>query len=523
MGTAPPIEFPRRYNAALEFIDRNVVEGRGDKTAVIDDRGSHSYAELRDRVNRAGNAMRSLGVRIEERVAICLFDSIDFPALFFGAMKIGAVPVPLNTLLTPKDCDYILRDCRARLLFVSEELRGSFASAIEDAPFLETVIACGSEARGRDDLEGRMEAASAELPAEDTCSDDVAFWLYTSGSTGAPKGAVHLHRGLAVTATLYGQGILGLSSDDRVFSAAKSYFAYGLGNSLSLPFHVGATSLLMAERPTPEAVMRVQREHEPTVFFGVPTLYASILADPSCRAFRASPRLRRCVSAGEALPVGVAKAWETRFGVPILDGLGSTEMLHIFLSNRPGDTRLGTSGKVVPGYEVRLLDESGDEVAAGELGELWVKGPSSAAGYWNLREKSLDTFHGRWMRTGDTYRVDDDGYYLCCGRTDDMLKVSGLWVSPSEVEAALLSHESVREVAVVGQQDDRGLVKPKAFIVLGEGVGGTAALVKELQSFVKDHLAPHKYPRFIDFVAQLPRTATGKIQRFRLRESAETR
>lgn len=329
---------------------------------------------------------------------------------------------------------------------------------------------------------------------------------------------MHLHRDLVATAELFGRGVLGVTEDDVLFSAAKLFFAYGLGNGMSFPFYAGATVVLMSERPTPDATTRVLAEHNPTIYFGVPTLYGSTLAATGEVAERRSSRLRLCVSAGEALPADVGRRWEERYGVPILDGLGSTEMLHIFLCNHPGDIRYGTSGKPVPGYLAKVVDENGYEVPQGELGELVVCGPSAAVGYWNQRHKSINAFRGPWVHTGDKYYVDEEGYFHYAGRADDMLKVSGNWVSPTEVESCLISHPAVLEAAVVGAEDDKGLVKPRAFVVLKEGHEPGDEMTVELQNFIKSRLAPYKYPRWIVFVDSLPKTATGKIQRFKLRD-----
>ena len=519
LSQSPPlVEVPRHYNAAREFIDRNLELGRGDREAVVDDAGSYTYRQLAQRVNRAGNALRALGVGLETRVAMCLLDGIDFPSLFWGAIKIGAVPIPLNTLLTTEDYDYMLRDSRASVLVVSDALHQAFAPVLDEQPFLRTVLVSGPDAADDLSFSARLDRAPAELEAAPTSCDDVAFWLYTSGSTGTPKGSVHLHRDFIVTAALYGDGVLGITEEDKVFSAAKLFFAYGLGSAMTFPYYVGATSVLMAGRPTPDSVMETLRTRQPTIFYGVPTLYGAILANSSYDRASASPVLRRCVSAGEALPEEIARRWEERFGVPILDGLGSTEMLHIFLSNRPGDIRNASSGRAVPGYELAVRAEDGAAAASGEIGELWVKGASSAVAYWNQRAKSLDTFHGPWTRTGDKYLVDEQGYYHYCGRTDDMLKVSGNWVSPFEVESALIAHPGVLEAAVVGAPDEDDLIKPKAFVVLGDGVAASDDLAHELKGFVKERLAPYKYPRWIEFTETLPKTATGKIQRFKLRQ-----
>jgi benzoate-CoA ligase family protein len=515
--TPPGVAIPRNYNAATDFIDRHLDEGRTENIAVIDDAGSYTYGELAARVNRAGNALTELGLRAGDRIGIALLDTIDFPAIFWGALKTGIVPVAINTLLTTDDYRYILADSRVRALIVSEPLLENFQPLFDDLPDLEHVVVSGDTAGDYPALSGLMSEAPDHLAPAATTADDVAFWLYSSGSTGSPKGVIHLHSHLVQTAALYGVGVLGIQEEDRVFSAAKLFFAYGLGNAMSFPFLVGATSILLAGRPTPAAVMDTLACHDPTIYFGVPTLYAATLADPAIDVGRQSTGLRLCVSAGEALPEDVGKRWEKRFGVPVLDGIGSTEMLHIFLSNSPGDVVYGTSGKPVPGYEMKLVDHLGVDTPQGEIGELIVNGPSSAAAYWNQRQKSLDTFRGRWTWTGDKYTVDEGGYFRYSGRSDDMLKVSGQWVSPFEVESALIEHEGVLEAAVVGDTDDDDLIKPRAYIVLNDGITGDQTLAEEIQGFVKGRLALHKYPRWIEFVPELPKTATGKIQRFRLR------
>jgi benzoate-CoA ligase family protein len=521
------VDFPRRYNAAVDFIDRHLDEGRRDRLAYRDDRTSVTYGALAERVCRAGNALKGLGVRQEDRVMLCALDTIDFVAVFWGAIKIGAVPVPVNTLLTPEDYAFFLQDSRARALVVSDVLCPKVAAGFRASPFARHLVVASTPMGPSSDgepipasasrLEALLDAASPELVAAATTADDIAFWLYSSGSTGSPKGALHLHSHLVQTAVLYGESVLGIRPDDVVFSAAKLFFAYGLGNAMTFPLHVGATAVLMAERPTVTSVLRILSEHRPTIFGGVPTLYASMLADPRVVDAARGANLRCSISAGEALPKHIGDRWRECFGTDILDGIGSTEMLHIFLSNRHGQVRYGTTGKPVPGYTLKLVGDDGETVADGEEGSLWVSGPSAAAGYWNQRERSLATFHGPWTRTGDRYVRDGDGYYTYSGRADDMLKVGGIWVSPFEVESALTAHDVVLEAAVVGHPDADELVKPKAFVVLCEGQRPSPELAAELQAFVKGKLAPYKYPRWIEFVADLPKTATGKIQRFRLR------
>ena len=511
-----PLELPLEYNAAVDFIDHSPAPDT--KVAFIDDRGSYTYGELRQQVDRAGRAVLDLDVGPERRVAMAMLDGIDFPAVFWGCIKAGVVPVCLNTLLTSDSYDYILRDCRAEVLFVAEPLLERFVPILAEQTHLREIVVVGDDPHGHCTLSELTEAAPAELDAAATSRDEVAFWLYSSGSTGPPKGVKHLHGSLAQTAHLYGQGVLGIGADDVVFSAAKLFFAYGLGNAMTFPLAVGGTAVLLAERPTPDVVMRTMAAHQPTAFFGVPTLYAGILADPANGPDAGSERLRLCVSAGEALPEAIGTAWEKQFGVPILDGIGSTEMLHIFVSNRAGDVRYGWSGTPVPGYDARIVEEDGSEVPTGEIGELMIRGPSSAEGYWNQRAKSLRTFVGEWTRTGDKYLRDDDGYYLYCGRTDDMFKVGGNWVSPFEVESAIVEHEAALEAAVIARADDAGNLKPVAYVVAAEGVETGEALAAALKEHVKSRLELWKYPRWVEFVPELPKTATGKVQRFKLRE-----
>jgi len=516
-SVSPPIiNIPRQYNAAHDLIERNLAAGRSGKIAYIDDSGRYTYGELAQRVDRAANALTGLGLEMEDRIMLAHLDTIDFPSVFLGAIKAGIVPIAANTLLTTADYKFMLEDSRARALVVSEALLPTFAPILSGLPALKHVIVSGKDAHGHLLLQELGANASPRFEPAPTTSDDVCFWLYSSGSTGMPKGTVHVQSSMIQTAELYAVPILGIRESDVVFSAAKLFFAYGLGNALSFPLAVGGTAVLMAERPTPASVFRRLKEHRPTIFYGVPTLFGALLASPDLPR-REEVALRLCASAGEALPAEIGKRWTEHFGVEILDGIGSTEMLHIFISNLPGEVRYGTTGKPVPGYQIRLVDEYGQEVGTGELGELQIKGPSSAIHYWNNRAKSQDTFIGQWTRAGDKYSVDEAGYYTYGGRSDDMLKVSGMYVSPFEVEAALLTHPDVLEAAVIGAHDEQQLVKPKAFVVTKPGVQPSGALAETLKQHVKDRLAPYKYPRWVEFLPELPKTATGKIQRFKLR------
>jgi benzoate-CoA ligase family protein len=508
---------PRSYNFAADIIERNLRAGRADKPAYIDPRGPWSYRQLAERVDRFGHVLRSAGVHREQRILLALLDTIDWPTAFLGAIKTGIVPVPVNTLMTEDDYRFMLADSRAQVLVVSEALFPKFAKLIETSPDLVQVIVSGQDRHGYPRMEDLLANARPEPYTAPTTCDDMCFWLYTSGSTGKPKGAVHVHSNLRLTADLYGSGVLGLDENDVCYSVAKLFFAYGLGNALTFPMAVGATTVLSPERPTPESVAAILRQHAVTVFYAVPTFYAAFLASPHAPV-HSDLKLRHCVSAGEALPPDIGKRWKERFDVDILDGIGSTEMLHIFLSNYPGDVRYGTTGRPVPGYELRLINDDGEVVTTrGEMGELQVRGPTAAVMYWNNRERTRDTFLGEWTRSGDKYVRDADGYYVYCGRRDDMLKVGGIYVSPFEVEGALCTHPDVLEAAVVAWPDADELVKPKAFVVLKSPSKACDELAGALQEHVKSVLAPYKYPRWIEFRAELPKTATGKIQRFKLR------
>ncbi|HKF99716.1 MAG TPA: benzoate-CoA ligase family protein [Xanthobacteraceae bacterium] len=510
----------RSYNAVTDFIDVNVARGLGPKVAFTDPERSLSYAELQARTAQFARALQRLGLRQESRLAIVLYDTVDFPVAFWGAIRAGIVAVPMNTLLTAEQYAYALSDSRAAAIVVTAALAEQILSVAGSLPHLRAVIVAGRHDRaadvyGFDDL---LADEAAEPFTASTLADEVAFWLYSSGSTGEPKGVKHVHSSLMATAKLMGQGVLGIGEDDVVFSAAKLFFAYGLGNAMSFPLSVGASAALLPLRPTPESVLQVMRRHRPTIFYAVPSLYASLLAHPELGAGLGSDRLRLCVSAGEALPADLAERWRARVGVEVLDGIGSTEMLQTFLSNRPGDVRYGSTGKPVPGYAAKIVDENGRELAAGEIGELVVCGPSAGEGYWNQRAKSRRTFAGEWTYTGDKFMRDQDGYYHYCGRTDDMFKVSGMWVSPFEIEAALVSHDAILEAAVIGKEDADGMIKPKAFVVLKNGYAPDEYFFDAIKAHVKERAGPWKFPRWIELRPDLPRTATGKIQRFKLRE-----
>lgn len=505
-----------RYNAVEVMVDRNVDLGFGDKPVFVDPDRSITYAELQNATRRVANALTGLGIRRETRVALLMLDTVDYPCVFWGAIRAGIVPVCLNTLLTPDQYLYMLNDSRAQALVVSAPLLEVVEPLLGQLPFLEHVIVSGDHDSGFGTLRDAMAQAGDAFETAATHPDETAFWLYSSGSTGAPKGVRHVHTSMAYVADTYGKNVLGIRHDDICFSAAKLFFAYGLGASMAIPMSVGATSVLLPERPTPQSVLGIQSRFRPTLFFGVPTLYAAMLADPDCQPENGSDRLRLCISAGEGLPEDVGMSWQDRMGVGILDGIGSTEMLHVFLSNRPDDIRYGTSGREFDGYRLRLVDEEDRDVATGELGELLVCGGSAGDGYWNQRAKSRATFMGEWTRTGDKYFRDEKGYYHYCGRTDDMFKVSGRWVSPFEVEQAIVSHPAVIEAAVVAHEDEEGLVKPKAFVVLNKPQEANG-LLEELKVHVKTSVGVWKYPRWVVAVDELPKTATGKIQRFKLR------
>ena len=515
---SPP---PTEFNFAQHLIATNAA--RADKIALIDDAGHLSYGQLTDQVRCFAGSLRALGLKREERVLLLMQDSCDWVVAFLGSLYAGVVPVAVNTLLTAEDYAFMLANSRAQAALVSGALLPTLQTALGQArnEVQHVVVSrpVGALPAGLHDMAALMTQHRPIAPAS-TLADEPAFWLYSSGSTGKPKGTVHTQGNLYWTAELYGKGVLQLRESDTVFSAAKLFFAYGLGNALTFPLSVGASVVLMAERPTPQATFKRMVEHQPTVFYGAPTGYGGMLASPDLPG-RSQVALRLCSSAGEALPRDIGERWTQHFGCEIIDGIGSTEMLHVFLSNRPGDVRYGTTGKPVEGYEVELRNEDGSVITGhDQIGDLFIKGPSAALMYWNNREKSRDTFRGDWTKSGDKYIRDVDGYYTYAGRNDDMLKVSGIYVSPFEVEATLVQHPAILEAAVIGKEDSDGLVKTKAFIVLKPG---HSLSEPEVKAFVKERLAPYKYPRFIEFVADLPKTATGKIQRFRLRDLEKSR
>lgn len=517
---SPLIALPEIFNAASHFVDRNVHERHGERTAVECGAKRVSYQELLKRVNQAGNMLRRLGVKREERVLILLPDSPEFLYCFFGAMKIGAVAVPVNTLLKPPDYEYIFNDARATVAIIDEEI----LPQIEKIPrerlryLLETVVAGRKKEYGRA-LHKLLEAAPSGLHPEPTSKNDAAFWLYSSGSTGFPKACIHLHHDMVVCSELFAKGVLGMRESDRCYSVARLFFAYGLGNAGYFPLSCGATTILSPARPTPASIYSDIERHRPTLLFSVPTNYAALLAhEPSGGCDFDLSSIRYAISAGESLPEALLERFQRRFGIQILDGVGSTETLQTFISNRPGDVKPGSTGKIVPGYEARIVDEEGCAVAPGEIGNLLIKGDSICAGYWNQHEKTKDAFEGHWYRTGDKFSRDQEGYFWYSGRSDDLFKVDGRWLSPTEVESALILHPAVQEAAVIARADVDGLTKPAAFVVTNPAIHTNGDLARELEQWVATKIGGFKRPRWIDFLPEIPKTATGKLQRFKLRE-----
>ncbi len=505
-------------NAANVFVDENVQNGRGQNIAIYYGNETLTYRDVLELINKTGNALRNIGVNTEERVMLLLLDSPEFVASFFGAIKIGVVPIPTNTMLKANDYQYFLNDSGAKTLIVHDILLTEIEKIKDNLKHIKNIIVVGNAKGSYLSFNDLVMRESSDLEAAETSKDDAAFWLYSSGSTGSPKGVVHLHHDMLYCSDLYAKNILGINGKDITFSSAKLFFAYGLGNSLYFPFRVGASAILYPEKPDPEKVFQIIERYRPTLFYGVPTLYAKMLQSIENRNMKPDLRsLRLCVSAGEQLPAEIYNRWKNLTNMEILDGIGSTEALHIFISNRKGEVKPGSSGQIVPGYEARIVDENGIEVKTGEIGNLMIKGDSNAPYYWRKHEKTKKTMIGEWIHTGDKYYKDSESYFWHCGRSDDMMKVSGMWVSPIEIENILASHEAVLECAVVGSLDDDKLVKPKAYVVLKEGHCLSEELKKELQKFALDRAAPYKHPRWIEFIDSLPRTATGKVQRFKLR------
>lgn len=512
------LEFPDRHNLVDHFLDRHISEGRGAKAAIICGDRQTTYAELADQVNRLGNGLLDLGLQDEQRVLLVLPDIPEFAVAYLGTMKIGAVAVPTSTALRAADYDYFLEESRARIAIVHSTLLAEFMSALSGQRHCKHVIVCGEGVEGHLHWNQVLANASPTLKAAPTSKDDIAFWLWTSGSTGRPKAAVHAHGDWIYCCEHYGRGVLDISADDVTFSSSKLFHAYGLGNGLMFPFHVGATTVLYSGKPQAKTILDVAQLARPTLFFSVPTLYAAMLHEAERNADYDLGSVRLSVSAAEPLPAEIVRRWKARFGVEILDGIGSTEVLHIYLSARAGRVRPGSTGQAVAGYELAVVDHTGQAVPAGTIGDLMAAGPSTASCYWNRKALTRDRMRGRWFFTGDKYSIDEDGYFWYAGRSDDMFRVSGQWLSPIEVESALIEHGCVLEAAVIAFEEGTGLHTPMAFVVLREGYDGTAELVKELQDFVKQRITPYKYPRRVEFLDELPKTAAGKLLRYKLRE-----
>ncbi len=513
-GTAPVFTFADSFNVSTCMIDRHLDEGRGERLAYVTDGGQVTYAELAARVNCWGQALRDAGMAPGDRLMMVVRDCPEFVYLFYGAIRTGIIPVPLNTLLRTADYRYMFEDSGCSAVIYSQDFAGEVEPALAEAS---PKPAFTARLEGPGGMAEWVPAGPVSIETHPSTASADCFWLYSSGSTGRPKGTVHRQRDLLVNTVLYTEPVMDITEDDILFSAAKLFFAYGLGNSMSFPLFYGACTILSDERPTPEMTFRIIKKFRPTIFFGVPTLYAA-----QCRALETETpdlsSLRACISAGEALPSPIFRRWKEKTGLTLIDGIGSTECTHIFISNLPGDARPGTSGKALPGYEARIVDEDGNDVAQGDVGRLWVRGQSVAARYWNQPKRTAATMLGNdWLNTGDTYQQDEDGYFVYCGRSDDMIKVGGIWCSPIEIESRLIDHPLVLEAGVVGREDDDGLVKPEAHIVLKDPNSLPPGLKDDLLEHCKAGLARYKYPRWFHFVEDLPKTATGKIQRFRLR------
>ncbi len=510
-------DLPLHYNA-VDILERN-LPARADKTALLTADREATFGELAAEANRTGNALRDLGVGFGETVAILLPDSVEWVTSYFGTIKIGAVALSLNTMLTPDEFRLMLDDSRATVLICHDMFLDAVEAVRGALPELRAVVVVGTPRRDTDHEHGAwLAAASPELAAARTHREDICCLNYSSGTTGEPKGIPHAHKDLPLTAQNWGVNILGITEHDRTFGAAKLFFTFGTGGNLIFPFYAGASAVLLAGSPRVLAnVFGTVARFKPTILYNAPTGYAMALAQEDLADKYDISSLRICVSAGESLPAPLWESWKQRTGLDIIDGIGSTEIYHIFLTNRPGDIRPGSSGKPFDGYDLRLVDDDGADVSAGETGNLWVRGESTALAYLHQFDKSRETFRGEWVVTGDKYRIDEDGYYWHCGRSDDMLKVGGIYVSPVEVESTLMRHDAVLECAVVGIEDADGLVKPLAYVKLNEGVAGGAETARDLISHCADNMAKYKRPRRVEFVDELPKTATGKIQRFKLR------
>ncbi len=513
--TPSTFEFADNFNVAVTFIDRHLDEGRGEKIAIrVVDGQEVTYARLAENVNRCGNALLDLGIAKGQRVLMMIKDCAEFQYIFWGAIKAGILPVPVNSLLRAKDYAYMIENSTAAAVIYSPEFAAEVEPGIAQSSHSPAV--CLPVEGGAESLNEKIAAASPQLAPNPAKPGDDCFWLYSSGSTGAPKGVVHGHSHMVLTSEYYGVGVMTMSEDDIVFSAPKLFFAYGLGAAMTFPLWVGAETVLFAPAPTPAAMFDIIEKYRPTLYYGVPTLYVAQLKLMEERDVDQSS-LRACVSAGEALPPDLFHRWKEKTGHTLLDAIGTTEMLHIFISNTPERQKVGATGLVVPGYEARIVDEDGKDVPVGEIGALMARGGSALKYYWDNPEKTAATIVDGWVRTGDTYYADEEGFYFCCGRSDDMLKVGGIWCSPVEIEAKLVEHAKVLEAAVVGRADDNELIKPEAFIVLNNADDAGDEMAAELLEHCKSGLARYKYPRWFNFVEDLPKTATGKIQRFRLR------
>ncbi len=508
------------YNAATDLLDSNLEQGRSHKVAIRTPAGELTYADVAASANRAGNALRELGVEMENRVLLAVPDSPEFAATFFGTIKLGAVPVPVNTNLSADEYAYLLHDSRAKIAVVGEHVADAFRTIRHQSSYLRHLVVIGAPAPGELSFEEITRDAERELSPADTTRNDVCFWLYSSGTTGQPKGVIHLQHDMRSCVEAYAKPVLGISDADITFSVSKLYFAYGLGNGLYFPFAAGATSVLVAEPPLPRLIFDVIRRFRPTIYFAVPTSYANVLAAPASSWQSGDfSSVRICVSSGEPLSGSVLKRWKERTGVDILDGIGSTESCHIFISNRVQDIRPDCSGRVVEGYQARIVNEEGQDVPPGKPGMLLVRGDSLCASYWRHHQLTKETLLGVWLKTGDVYIKDESDHFYFQGRIDDMLKVGGMWVSPYEIEEALREDESVVECAVVGVPDRDTLVKLEAFVVLANDAGGQE-MEGRLRQHVRQRLGGNKTPRVFHFVESLPKTATGKVQRFHLRELA---